>query len=164
MHCGWAYPERSHGECVTAVLRRMTLGIGGAAMIASAVWMLAAIRRVHAMFDQGNGGVGSAGVDSLGYVLPLLLTVWLFRRTRGQGRIAQRLRTAYALSMAGLFTVFALFISELFLPRELFGHGLLGWYLFQSSFFAAAVWLPVQAFFAAAFVSVLATRTPATVA
>jgi hypothetical protein len=142
----------------------VALGIGGAAIAASAVWIAVAIRRVLAMLDHGGGVFGSsAGVGLVGYVLPFILTAWLFRRVRGEGTLIRRLRTLYALSMTPLLTVLAFFVSQLFLPRDLFGHGLVGWYVFESFFLVGAVWLPVQAFFAAAFVSVLVVQAPATV-
>jgi hypothetical protein len=128
----------------------LIFGLGAALSIA---WAYVGIRGVLRMLDAGGGAFGSSTDFGglLEYVLPLFVTLRLSGGMSEHGRSGLLLRRVYLFATLTLLAIFALFVSQLFFHSEIFGDGLLGWSVFVSSFFAGALWLPVQAFFAAGF-------------
>ena len=97
---------------------------------------------------------GAAGVGLLGYALAAIITLWLSGRIRNLGRTGRLLRRVYLVATLALLSVFALVVSQLFFDVLDFRGGI-PWGFVVATFIAGALWLPVQAFFAAGFLGLL---------
>ena len=138
---------------------KVALAVFGAGATLSIAWAYVSIRGVLALLDEGGGIFGSSNAFGLlEYVLPLFVTLWLSGRVRERDGSGRFLRRAYFFTTLTLLAVYALFVSQLFIRSEVFGHGLLGWSVFAAGFVAGALWLPVQAFFAVGCMSLLIRR------
>jgi hypothetical protein len=136
-------------------LAKIVFGLGA---VVSAAWAIYNLRALAQMYEAGAGGGGfitSMAIDVLEYVAPAALAFWLATRVRHRSGSVRYLRRAHQL------TSFAIVLLAMLLVAATFGgaftsgvDGLWRGVLF-GAFIGAAMWLPVQVFFVAAFVALL---------
>jgi hypothetical protein len=150
------------GDDAMSWRNRMAIIVFTTGTILSVAWAYRGVRDVLRLLDTGGGIFGSSnGIGLLGYVLPVFGTFLLSNRIRSRGRTEQTFRECYLFATLTLVTILAVSVAQAFRIRPFFGDGVLGWAFFVASFFAVALWLPVQAFFAAGFVGLLIRRRTA---
>jgi hypothetical protein len=150
------------GDDAMSWRNRMAIIVFGIGATLSVAWAYRGVRDVLRLLDTGGGILGSSnGFVLLGYVLPVFVTFLLSNWIRSRGRTEQTFRECYLFATLTLVTIFAVSVVQGFRIRPFFGDGVLGWAVFVASFFAVAIWLPVQAFFAAGFVALLIRRRTA---
>jgi hypothetical protein len=140
---------------------RLAIVVFGVGSVGAAAWAYVGVRSVLRMLNEG-GGFGSAGIfELLKYLLPFFLTLRLSIGIRHWGRLGRIFQRTYLLVLFAIFGAFALLLTESIFHRHIFGNGLIDWSIFVAALVAGAVWLPVQTFFAAAFVALrIRLRTP----
>jgi len=122
----------------------------------SGVWAYLGIRDLAGTYSSGAGAFGS--VDSLWllrYLLPVLITAVLSAFARDRGRSAVVLRRAFLLATLIPIALVVLLVSAAF--SGAFVHGVNGIWLsvLIAVLMAGALWLPMQALFAAGFLGLL---------
>jgi hypothetical protein len=125
--------------------------------VASAVWAYFSLRPLVEAVAAGAGAmatVDGSAHEFLQYFIPPFIAFWLASRVRGRGRLARRLRRVH------LFTTVAWIVlvgclSMIILSSN--SSGLNGLWIMAmfGTLLGGALWLPVQAFFSAAFLAVL---------
>ena len=149
----------------TSQRNRLAIAAIGIAAVACSAWGIVKLVDLFTAFfgNHGGSGLGTAGApETFEYLAPVFFTAVLstyVRDRRPYGRVLHRAFVLATLVPIGLvFLVIAVGVAGSF------AHGVNGvWMLlFASAFIASALWLPMQTFFALAFLSLLIVpRVPA---
>jgi hypothetical protein len=120
---------------------------------ASLVWAYANVSELAAMYG-ASGGVGgvSAGIGIIRSIVPPIVVFWLASRVRDRGVTATRLRRAHQFITLLIAVIVVLFAVAMVMGT--FRDGISGAWLgiLAAALLGGALWLPVQTFFASAFV------------
>lgn len=138
----------------------LALAIFAIGAVVSGVWAVVNLRPVTEMFGAGSGFAGGTvdTIDAFTFIVAPLVAFAISRRLRQRGVLARRLRRAHIiLSVTIVALIASLIVSEVL---GTFAHGLngLGFALLVATVAGGALWLPVQSFFTAGFISLLIAK------
>jgi hypothetical protein len=136
---------------------RIAFAVFALGSIASAVWAFYNLQPLSDFFHEGGGFVGGTAdtIDALRYVLAPAAVFAISRFVRAQDGVARGLRRVHLAFSASVVALLVIFIVATALGR--FTHGIDDvWFaLLVATFIGGALWLPVQSFFTAGFLSLL---------
>jgi hypothetical protein len=119
----------------------------------SMVWAYRNVSALAAMY-QSSGGIGavSTGIGIVRAIVPPIVVFWLASRIRDRGAIARRLRRAHQFLTAAIALMVVVLAAGLF--GGAFRDGIDGAWIsvLAAALIGGALWLPIQTFFASAFV------------
>jgi len=122
-----------------------------------AVYNLWPLKGLFGFDDFGGGAIFglSTTVDALKYIVAPLIAFAISRRLRHAGALARRLRRAHLAASVGIVALLVALAAAT--ASGAFAYGIDGvWFaLLIATFAGGALWLPLQAFFTAGFVSLL---------
>jgi hypothetical protein len=131
-----------------------------AGAVLSAVWAFYNLRPLSDLFgftDFGGGGMVAVntGIDVLLSIGTPLVAFLISRRVRERTGFARTLRRAHVVTTATIVALVALFIGLTVLADAARQVDRLSFALVAGAFTGAALWLPLQSFFAIGFVGLL---------
>jgi len=136
--------------------------IFGAGVLVSAVWAVANLRGIAGFVDAGSGGLGAVSVgisgDLVVYLLPVIINLLLIPWARKHGPTAVRWQWAHLLTTLAFLGLAV--VSVVMMAGSLNAGGPASNTSALIMFTLAAVFFPVQVFFAAGFVALAVRREP----
>jgi len=142
---------------------RIALAVFALGAIASGAWAVYNLLPLGDFFHNGGGFVGGTAdtIDALRYILAPAIVFAISRFVRVHDGVARGLRRVHLAFSASIVALLVIFIVATALGQ--FIHGMDGvWFaLLVATFIGGALWLPVQGFFTAGFLSLLIKTGPA---